>query len=159
MPLIIVSADDFGLEEKVCARVAEDLGFRHVGREILADVSQKHQVSKDELLRTLTELPGFMTRRNQRKRMLTFIEEACLERLLEDGVVCHGLGAHLYIRGVSHVLKVRIINDSDQWAQALAKGKRRLAGKGAQTCQAQHRDPAPLVPGRLWPGSNRSLAL
>ena len=123
MSLVIVSADDFDLGDGICRRVAEEMGFRYVGRDILADVAEKREVKQEELVRTLDELPGFMTRRNQRRRMLSFIQEACLERLVDDGVVCYGLGAHLYIKGVSHALKIRLINDSDQRAQALAKEK------------------------------------
>ena len=121
MSLVIVSADDFGLGESVCRWVAEEMGFRHVGREILAEVAEKRQVQQEDLVRTLDELPGFLTRRNQRRRMLSFIEEACLERLLEDGAVCNGLGAHLYVKGVSHALKVRLISDSEQCAHTVAK--------------------------------------
>ena len=123
MSLIIVSAEDFSLGEEICLRAAKTLNYRYVGRELLDEVAKEHQAAREDLLRTLDELPGFMTRRSQRRRLLSFIEAACLDRLLEDGAVCHGLAAHLYVRGVPHALKVRIINDSEQWAQAVSGEK------------------------------------
>ena len=121
MPLIIVSADDFSQGREIAHRVAGVLGYRYLGRDLLAEVAERHQVSQEELVRVLEEPPGFLTRRARRQRLLAFIEATCLEQLQDDGAVCYGLSAHLYVRGIAHALKVRVITEPGQWAQSLAE--------------------------------------
>ncbi|MBU1277096.1 MAG: cytidylate kinase-like family protein [Proteobacteria bacterium] len=121
MPVIIVSADDFQQGREIAHRVAGVLGYRFLGRDLLARVAQEKQVSQQDLARALDEPPGLLSRRSRRQRLLSEIEAACLEQLLEDNVVAYGLAAHLYVRGVSHVLKVRIINEPEQRANILAQ--------------------------------------
>jgi hypothetical protein len=43
----------------------------------------------------------------------------CAE-LVDDAVVCHGVAAHLYVTGVSHVLKVRVLCDPELRSEELA---------------------------------------
>ena len=121
MPVIIVSSDDFSQGREIAHRVAGVLGYRFLDRELLDQVAKEKQLSREELEKALDELPGLLTRRSRRQRLLSFIEAACLEQLLEDNVVAFGLAAHLYVRGVSHVVKVRIINEPEQWAKELAQ--------------------------------------
>ncbi|MCF8031860.1 MAG: cytidylate kinase family protein [Desulfarculaceae bacterium] len=123
MPLIIVSADDFSQGREIAHRVAGVLGYRYVGRDLLASVAEQHQVSQEELVQALEDPPGFLTRRSRRQRLLAFIEEGCLQQLQDDGVVCYGLAGHLYVRGIAHALKVRIITEVGQWAQAIAESE------------------------------------
>ena len=121
MPVIIVTADDFEQGRDLAHRVAGVLGYRYLGRDLLASVAEQRQVSEEELTKALDEAPGLLTRKNRRQRLLSFIEAACLEELLGDNVVAYGLAAHLYVRGVSHVMKVRIINEPEQRAKELAQ--------------------------------------
>ncbi|MCB2225460.1 MAG: cytidylate kinase-like family protein [Desulfarculaceae bacterium] len=123
MPLIIVSADDFGQGREIAHKVAAVLGYRYLGRDLLAGVAAKHQVPEEELVKALEEPPGFLTRRTRWRKLLAFIEADCLGELMEDGAVCYGLGAHCFVRGIAHALKVRIINDTEQLAQSLAEAE------------------------------------
>lgn len=123
MPLIIISADDFKQGDEIGQKVAGVLGYRYLGRDLLTWVASESQVSEDELARALDEPPGLLTRRSRRQRLLSYIEAACLNVLLEDNVVCHGLAAHMYVRAVSHALKVRIINEPEQRAEQLAQAE------------------------------------
>jgi hypothetical protein len=50
-------------------------------------------------------------------RYLAYIQEAALTELLNDNMVCQGLAAHLYVLGVSHVLRARALSDSEKLAQ------------------------------------------
>jgi cytidylate kinase len=121
MPLLIISADNFEQGSDIAHRLADELGYRYLGRELLAQVAQEHQLSEEELIRALDEPPGLLTRRSRRQRLLSFIEAACFNELLADNVVCYGLAAHLYVRGVSHAVKVRVINEPEQQAKQIAQ--------------------------------------
>ncbi|MCB2191315.1 MAG: cytidylate kinase-like family protein [Deltaproteobacteria bacterium] len=121
MPLIIISAEDYKQGDDIGQKVAGVLGYRYLGRDLLHSVAAEHQVSEEELVQALDDPPGLLSRRSRRQRMLSYIEAACLKLLLDDNVVCFGLAAHMYVRAVSHALKVRVINEPEQRAQDLAK--------------------------------------
>ena len=76
----------------------------------------------------------------QWNRIMAYIQEAVLGELLKDNVVCQGLAARLYVLGVSHALRVRILTDPQTHIQAVAKkegfprpGRKRssIAGKNS----------------------------
>ena len=70
---------------------------------------------EEKLRKALDELPSLLRLGARAQGMyLAYIEEAVLAKLSEDRVVCHGLAAQLYVRGVSHVLKVRVLADSQE---------------------------------------------
>ena len=56
-----------------------------------------------------------------RARLLAHIKAGLLERLEADRVVTHGLAAHLFVQGVSHLFKVRLIADTEDRAAVLAQ--------------------------------------
>ena len=71
-------------------------------------------MAKAKLIDAIDKNPySFRMSTKTRKRYLACIQEAVLAELLKDNIVCQGLAAHLYVRGVSHVLKVRIVTDPE----------------------------------------------
>jgi|Deesub1362A_J573_1020465.scaffolds.fasta_scaffold03525_3 cytidylate kinase len=124
MPIIAISANHFELGGQIARQVAEALGYRFLGRELVEEVAREHSLAAAELRRTLEEPPNLFNRRS-RRRLLVHLQAACLERLQEDGAVCYGLGAHLYLTGISHALLVRILAEKpdpqeparQRWAQ------------------------------------------
>lgn len=124
MPVIVISANSMEREREIARGVAEQLGFQMLGREILAQIAKDHNIAEEELVKALDEAPGLLAMRPRRRReLLIYIQAACVQRLLEDNVVCQGLAAHLYLAGVSHALMVRVLADSEERADALAKQK------------------------------------
>ncbi len=124
MPIIAVSANHFEQGAQIARRVAESLGYRFLGRELVEEVAREHSLAASDLRRALEDPPGLFNRR-RRRRLLLQLQAACLERLQEDGAVCYGLGAHLYLGGISHALLVRILAEKPdpqepvrrRWAQ------------------------------------------
>ena len=56
------------------------------------------------------------------ERYLAYITSAFLEKVHEDNVIYHGLAGQFFLRGVSHVLKVRILADmEDRTALEMAR--------------------------------------
>jgi len=71
-------------------------------------------------------------------RYLAYIQEAALTGLLADNVVCQGLSAHLYVLGVSHVLRARILSDPEKWVQQLVS-KEGVSPKKAKKLFDRHK--------------------
>jgi len=93
-------------------------------------VAEKSNVQEEKLIKALDEAPSFLGLSSKlRNKCLACIQEATLGQLLGDNVVCHGLAAHLYVLGVSHALKVRVLSDPEELAGQLSTEAGGLAEK------------------------------
>ena len=115
MPVIIISSDSYRKGREIAESAAGVLGYGLLGREILGKAAEKYAISEAQLLQALDKSPSLLRRSSKlRKRCLAYIQEVTLSELLKDNVVCQGLAAHLYVLGVSHVLRLRILSDADK---------------------------------------------
>ncbi len=115
MPIILISSDSYGTGREIGEKTAKTVKYDYVGREILAPIAKKFNIQEDKLIKAIEEMPSFFGLSSKlRNKYLAYIQAAALGQLLEDNVVCHGLAAHLYVLGVSHVLKVRILTDPEK---------------------------------------------
>ena len=132
MSVIIISSDDHQTGQEIAAGTARAMGYGELGRELLKEVAERHQVAEAKLVKALDDPPSFLgMSRKLRSLFLAYIQEAVLGRLVEDNVVCQGLAAHLYACGISHVLRVRVLSDPEKEAQKASnqKGKPTEAGE------------------------------
>jgi len=121
MPIIIISSDSYGTGREIGEKTGQAMGYDYVDREILSPVCARYGLQEEKLVRALDETPSFLGLSSKlRNRYLAYIQEATLGHLLDDNVVCHGLAAHLYVLGVSHALKVRVLADSGALARELS---------------------------------------
>ena len=124
MAVIIVSSDSLSTAAHIAEQTARGLNYRCVGREILGGLGKRYGASEEKLHKTLEELPSFFgVSARAHAQCMAYIEEAVLARLSEDGAVCHGLAAHLYVRGVSHALKARVLADPSEIIRETMKQK------------------------------------
>jgi len=115
MPIIIISSDSYKTGRDIAERVAKATGYDYVDREILEPAAAKANLQAEKLVKALEETSSFLGLSSKVKtRCLAYIQEATLGQLLEDDVVCHGLGAHLFVLGVSHALKVRVLTEPEE---------------------------------------------
>ena len=140
MPVVAISSDSHDKGQEIARRVAGELGYELVERSFLAELARAWGCSSQELDRALEEPPGLWPwRARRRRRHLLNIQAACLERLLADEVVCFGLGAHLYLQGVSHALRVRILEEPTQRAAELARARGLPPQRAAKLLESRDR--------------------
>ena len=138
MSIILFSSDFYEKGRQLSEKTAETLGYKYAGREILSKVAEKYDMAEAKLTRALDETPSFMGMSSKAwKLYLAFIQEAALGEFLDDDVVCHGLAAHLYVLGVSHVLKIRILMDPDERAGQVVDQERVPLEKARKIVQRQ----------------------
>jgi cytidylate kinase len=138
MPVIIISSDSYARGAQVAQDTARALKYQCFGREILRTIGEKYRVSEEKLLKALDERPSLLgVGPKTRSLYLAYIEEAVLARLSEDNVVCHGLGAHLYVLGISHVLKVRLLADPQDMIHEITKKKGLSREKAARVLRRE----------------------
>lgn len=122
MPAIILASDSLEIAQEIAEATATRLDYRVVGRDILSAVADRHKTTEESLRRALDEPPTLLGMSDlTRARLLAAIQEAVLEALVDDRIVCYGLAAHLYVLGISHVLKVRILANPEAMREDVAR--------------------------------------
>ncbi|MBI5252726.1 MAG: cytidylate kinase-like family protein [Desulfomonile tiedjei] len=112
MPIITISRGSYSKGKEVAENVAQRLGYECISREVLVEASDHFNIPEIKLVRALHDAPSILERFTYGKeRYLAYIESAFLDRVQNDNVVYHGLAGHFFLRGVGHVLKVRILAD------------------------------------------------
>jgi cytidylate kinase len=114
MPIITISRGSYSRGKEVAEHVAGKLGYEVVARDVLLEASQQFNVPEIKLVRAIHDAPSILDRFGYGKeKYIAFIQAALLKHLQKDNVVYHGLAGHFFLKGVSHVLKVRIIADME----------------------------------------------
>ncbi len=84
-------------------------------------MAERHEIAVRELEWTLDGTGGRRLPRPRRELLLCHIQVAALEAIAADRIVCVGLGAHLFVRDVSHILHLRLLADPDTRLGQLAQ--------------------------------------
>ena len=114
MAIITISRGCYSKGKEVAEKVAATLGYQCISREILLEASEHFNIPEIKLERALHDAPSVLQRFTYGKeRYLAYISAAFLERIQQDNVVYHGLAGQFLMRGVAHVLKVRILSEID----------------------------------------------
>lgn len=142
MPIILVSSEVKTSEKQVAQAVADSLGYALLGPEVLDDIAAHNDLAADKVTASLSCNPS-PWRREATKRWLRYlacIEAEVLERLKADNIVCWGVAAHMYVRGVSHALKVRLLADEQQQAKQIAEERSISVKKALKWLETEKRN-------------------
>ncbi|MCG6878430.1 MAG: cytidylate kinase-like family protein [Deltaproteobacteria bacterium] len=131
MAIITISRGSFSKGRAVAEKVAQTLGYACISREVLLEVSEHFNINEIKLEHALHDAPSILERFTYGKESyLAYIAAAILEEVHHDNVIYHGLAGQFFLRGVSHVLKVRILADMDDRV-ALMMAREQLSKKQA----------------------------
>jgi cytidylate kinase len=122
MSIIIISADSGEIEQTIARKVADAMGYTLLDDQFMEDIGAKHQIDQKLLDTELEKTPSLFNKLSacQWHHDLACIEGDVLDRLLTDNIVCHGLCAHLYVQGVSHAMKIRILTGNSRISAGIA---------------------------------------
>lgn len=125
MSIITISKGSFSKGKEIAEKLADRLGYEPVSREILLEASEEFNIPEFKLVRALHDPPSILERFTYGKeRYITFIRWALFEHFRKDNVVYHGLAGHFFLKGISHVMKVRIIaNTEDRIREEMKREK------------------------------------
>ena len=107
MPIITIYQGASGEGQELAESVAEALGYRCIGREVLVEASRRYDVPEAKLNEIVEKGPHWWDRLLQDLRPYRIALQATLCELAQDGkVVYHGHLAHELLPALAHVLKV-----------------------------------------------------
>ncbi|MGH7797198.1 MAG: cytidylate kinase family protein [Candidatus Binatia bacterium] len=107
MPIITIYQGASGEGQELAEAVAEALGYRCVGREVLVEASRRYGIPEAKLNEIVEKGPHWWERLLQDLRPYRIALQATLCELAHDGkVVYHGHVGHELLSGIGHVLKV-----------------------------------------------------
>jgi len=107
--IITISRGSYSQGKQVAEKVAHDLGYDCVSRDILLDTSELFKIPELKLARAIHDAPSLLDRfSNGKQRYMAYIEAALLDLFCEDNIVYHGLAGHFFVQQIGHALKVRI---------------------------------------------------
>lgn len=119
MAIITISRGTFAGGQSLAECVAEKLGYRCVARDVLIEAAKEYGVDEEKLYRSLIEKPGLLERRTlDRIHYTAYIRAALCKEAQADNLVYHGHAGHLLLKGVPHVLRVRVIANMEQRIRA-----------------------------------------
>ncbi len=121
MPIIILLSDSYEKGKEIAKKTADKLDYKYVDRHILGGIAKQYDIPESKLIKALDDMPSLLGMSSKTwHQYLAYIQEGTFKELLDDKVVCYGLAAHLYVLGVSHVMKVRITMDAEKMAKEIA---------------------------------------
>ncbi|MFC1850464.1 cytidylate kinase family protein [candidate division CSSED10-310 bacterium] len=112
MSIIILSGDTYSHYQEIAAAVAQNLNYTLIGPEVLANAAQQYKVPEKKLLKALEGSSSILGLSPViKERYLAYFTASFMERLQKGKMVYHGRVGHLFVKGVTHVLKARLVDD------------------------------------------------
>ena len=110
MAIITISRGTYSGGEDLAKCIADRLGYECIAREVLVEAARDYGADEGRLHKALLERPGLLERLTSERADYIALVQATLCKLVKnDNVVYHGHAGHLLLRGVPHVLRVRVI--------------------------------------------------
>lgn len=110
MAIITISRGTSTGGKELAQAVAERLGYKMVAEEVLVKAAKRYGMAVEKLQHAIEDKPGFFESMSlDRVHALSFVGAALCKEIKDEKVVYHGHAGHLFLRGVPHVLRIRVI--------------------------------------------------
>lgn len=109
MAIITISRGAFSGAKELAECVAKKLAYHCVSRKVLVEAASQYGAPLDKLLAALTDRPGILEGMTlERAHYLAYIRAALSKYAKLENLVYHGHAGHLLLKGVPHVLRVKV---------------------------------------------------
>jgi cytidylate kinase len=132
MPIVTISHEIGAGGPEIGQQLADRMGYRYVDHELISDAAQRYGLLEEKLSHLDESKPSLFERFDaETRRYITVIQTALYDFAEHDNVVLMGRGGQWLLRGIPHVLRVRVMAPFDVRVKRLGK---KLAGPmGEQT--------------------------
>ncbi|MBI4607547.1 MAG: cytidylate kinase family protein [Candidatus Rokubacteria bacterium] len=112
--------------------LAQRLGYRYVDQELISDAARRYGLLEDKLSHLDEAKPSLFERFDaETRRYLTVIQTALYEFAESDNVILMGRGGQWLLRGIPHVLRVRVAAAFELRVKRVLKKMTGQMGEGA----------------------------
>lgn len=112
MSIVTITRGSFSRGKEVAERLAQKLGYECIARDILLEASEEFNIPEIKLIRAIHDAPKVLERFfGGSERYVKYYRSALLEHARKDNIVYHGLAGHFFLKGIPHVIKIRINAD------------------------------------------------
>jgi len=117
--------------------LAQELGYPCIGREVVIEAAHKLGVSEDVLSKKFEKSPGLWARLTSDRRLYVIAVQAALaEHAVTGELVYHGHAGHLLLKGLSCLLRVRLIAPLEMRVRAVMERQHLSHDAAVQYIQA-----------------------
>jgi cytidylate kinase len=110
MAIITISRGTSTGGKELAQSVAERLSYKLVAEEVLVNAAKEYGMAVEQVKHAIKDKPGFFeSMGSSRVHAMAFVAAALSKEIKNEKVVYHGHAGHLFLRGVPHVLRVRVI--------------------------------------------------
>ncbi len=110
MAIITISRGTSTGGKELAKSVAERLGYKLVAEEVLVKAAKEYGMAIEKVQHAIDDKPGYFESMSlERVHALAFVGAALCKEIKDEKVVYHGHAGHLLLRGVPHVLRIRVI--------------------------------------------------
>lgn len=114
MSIITISRGSYSRGKEVAESLAERVGYSCVSRDIILEASKEFNIPEIQLIKALHDAPSVLERFSHGKeRYISFFCSSFFNHVSKENIVYHGLAGHFFLQDISHVLKVRIIANTE----------------------------------------------
>lgn len=115
MPIITISRGSYNHGRSIAEKLAAKLSYSCLSRDLIIDSLEEFHLPEIKLVRGLNDTFSVLDRfPHGKKRFTTAVRSAILQHFIKGNVVYHGLVGHYFVKEISHVLKIRIVADTDR---------------------------------------------
>jgi cytidylate kinase len=110
MSIITISHEMGAGGPEIGQQVAEKLAYRYVDHELISDAAHRYGLLEEKLSHLDESKPSLFERFDaETRRYITALQTALYDFAEQDRIVIMGRGGQWLLRGVSHVLRVRVM--------------------------------------------------
>ena len=132
MAIITISRGTMSGGKKLAQMLADKLGYKCISREVIIKAAIDYDIEEDKLFEAIRNSPSIFQKLTfDREHYLAYIQASICEYAKDDNLIYHGHAGHFLLRGISHVLRIRIIADMPYRIKA-AMEQQRLTKKEAE---------------------------
>lgn len=134
MASIVISRGCYQRGSEVAKKVAAELGYECISREVLLEASNLFDIPELKLTHAIEDAPSLLERLGRdRLKYITYIRTVLLREVQKGNVVYHGFAGHFFLQGIPGVLKVRVFADVEERVKDEMEREGVSAGKARQT--------------------------
>jgi len=122
MSIITISRGSYSRGKDVAERLAQQLGYECISREVLLEASEQFDIPQLQLLRAMRDAPSILDRyRFGKERYVAYVRAALLRHVQRGSVVYHGFAGHFFFQQIPFALNVRILADTEDRVQEVVR--------------------------------------